>query len=217
MMGKSTVTMYKETSKDGNLVAVKRLSTYTYYLGSKGEKLLFFDFMTNGSLAAFLLSRGSDTPIDLPTRMSIAMGTVRGLSHLHNNVNINHGNLTGSNSLLDDNYKTKIADYDVSRLMTAATNSNVIATAGALGFRALELSKLKKASTNTNVYSLGVIMLELITRKWSEDTVNGADLPQWLASIVNDAARNAGDELLNTLKAGVALCGSLTSDEARGP
>ncbi|PKU62203.1 probably inactive leucine-rich repeat receptor-like protein kinase IMK2 [Dendrobium catenatum] len=242
IMGKSTYgTVYKATLEDGNLVAVKRLrekiaksqkefeaevnvlgkirhlnllALRAYYLGPKGEKLLVFDFMTNGSLAAFLHARGPDTPIDWPTRMSIAMGTARGLSHLHNNVNIIHGNLTSSNVLLDDNYNVKIADYGLSRLMTAAANSNVIATAGALGFRAPELSKLKKASTKTDVYSLGVIMLELLTGKSPGDAVNGADLPQWVASIVKeewtnevfdlelmkDAAGNAGDELLNTLK-----------------
>lgn len=142
--------------------------------------------------------------------MSIAMGTARGLSHLHNNINIIHGNLTSSNVLLDDNYNAKIADYGLSKLMTAAANSNVIATAGALGFRAPELSKLKKASTKTDVYSLGVIMLELLTGKSPGDAVNGADLPQWVASIVKeewtnevfdlelmkDAAGNAGNIMI---------------------
>ncbi|KAJ6303416.1 hypothetical protein OIU77_017317 [Salix suchowensis] len=60
--------------------------------------------------------------------------------------------------------------------MTAAANTNVIATAGTLGYRAPELAKLKSANTKTDVYSLGVIILELLTGK------------------------SPGDELLNTLK-----------------
>ncbi|KAK1312365.1 putative leucine-rich repeat receptor-like protein kinase IMK3 [Acorus calamus] len=245
-MGKSTYgTVYKATLEDGSQVAVKRLrekvakgqrefeaevgllgkirhpnllSLRAYYLGPKGEKLLVFDFMPRGSLAAFLHARGPDTPINWPTRMNIAMGTARGLLHLHTKENIIHGNLTSGNVLLDDGVNPKISDFGLSRLMTSAANSNVIATAGALGYRAPELSKLKKASAKTDVYSLGVIMLELLTGKSPGDAMEGgsgggAGLPQWVASIVKEEWTNevfdlelmrdapaTGDELLNTLK-----------------
>ncbi|XP_077214289.1 putative leucine-rich repeat receptor-like protein kinase IMK3 [Tasmannia lanceolata] len=241
IMGKSTYgTVYKATLEDGSQVAVKRLrekiaksqrefevevnalgkirhpnllALRAYYLGPKGEKLLVFDFMPKGSLASFLHARGPDTPIDWPTRMNIAMGTARGLAYLQTHENIIHGNLTSGNILLDDHGNTKIADFGLSRLMTTAANSNVIATAGALGYRAPELSKLKKASMKTDVYSLGVIILELLTGKSPGEAMNGVDLPQWVASIVKEEwtnevfdlelmrdASTTGDELLNTLK-----------------
>lgn len=152
-------------------------------------------------------------PVDWPTRMNIAMGTTRGLCYLHTQENIVHGNLTSGNILIDDQNNPKIADFGLSRLMTAAANSNVIATAGALGYRAPELSKLKKASAKTDVYSLGVIILELLTGKSPGEATNGVDLPQWVASIVKEEwtnevfdlelmrdASTTGDELLNTLK-----------------
>ncbi|KAL1307963.1 hypothetical protein HN51_049875 [Arachis hypogaea] len=241
IMGKSTYgTVYKATLEDGSQAAVKRLrekitksqrefesevavlgrirhpnllALRAYYMGPKGEKLLVFDYMPNGSLASFLHARGPETVIDWPTRMRIAQGMARGLFHLHSRENIIHGNLTSSNVLLDESTNAKIADYGLSRLMTAAANSNVIATAGALGYRAPELSKLKKANTKTDVYSLGVILLELLTGKPPGEAMNGVDLPQWVASIVKeewtnevfdvelmrDASTN-GDELLNTLK-----------------
>jgi len=146
--------------------------------------------------------------------MNIAMGTTRGLNYLHNQVNMIHGNLTSSNILLDESTNAKISDYGLYRLMTAAAHSSVIATAGALGYRAPELSKLKKANTKTDVYSLGVVILELLTGKSPGESMNGFDLPQWVASIVKeewtnevfdlelmrDAAGATGDELLNTLK-----------------
>ncbi|CAK9160620.1 unnamed protein product [Ilex paraguariensis] len=241
IMGKSTYgTVYKATLEDGSQVAVKRLrekitkgqkefeaevnvlgqirhpsllAMRAYYLGPKGEKLLVFDYMPRGSLATFLHARGPDTPIDWPTRMKIAQGMTRGLLYLHTHGNIIHGNLTSSNVLLDKHTNAKIADYGLSRLMTAAANSNVIATAGALGYRAPELSKLKKANTKTDVYSLGVIILELLTGKSPGEAMNGVDLPQWVASIVKEEWTNEvfdlelmrdatiiGDELLNTLK-----------------
>lgn len=97
--------------------------------------------------------------------MKIAKGIARGLLYLHHNLNIIHGNLTSSNVLLDEHTNAKISDFGISRLMTAAANSSVIAAAGALGYRAPELSKLKKATTKTDVYSFGVILLELLTGK----------------------------------------------------
>lgn len=158
-------------------------------------------------------ARGPDTPVDWPTRMKIAQGMTRGLFYLHTHENIIHGNLTSTNVLLDGHANAKIADFGLSRLMTAAANSNVIATAGALGYRAPELSKLKKANTKTDVYSLGVIILELLTGKSPGEALNGVDLPQWVASIVKEEwtnevfdlelmrdASTIGDELLNTLK-----------------
>lgn len=145
--------------------------------------------------------------------MRIAQGMARGLLYLHSHANIIHGNLTSSNVLLDENTNSKIADFGLSRLMTTAASSNVIATAGALGYRAPELSKLKKANTKTDVYSLGVILLELLTGKSPGEAMNGVDLPQWVASIVKEEwtnevfdvelmrdASTIGDELLNTLK-----------------
>nr|XP_051186147.1 probable leucine-rich repeat receptor-like protein kinase IMK3 isoform X3 [Lolium perenne] len=256
IMGKSTYgTVYKATLEDGSLVAVKRLrekitkghkefeaeaaalgkvrhhnllSLRAYYLGPKGEKLLVFDYMPKGSLSAFLHARAPNTPVDWATRMVIAKGTARGLTHLHDDMSIVHGNLTASNVLLDDDSSPKIADIGLSRLMTTAANSSVLAAAGALGYRAPELSKLKKAGTKTDVYSLGVIILELLTGKSPADTTNGMDLPQWVASIVKeewtsevfdlelmrDAATGPeGDELMDTLK--LALQCVETSPSAR--
>ncbi|KAF5795044.1 putative protein kinase RLK-Pelle-LRR-III family [Helianthus annuus] len=241
IMGKSTYgTVYKATLVDGIQVAVKRLreritknqkefrnevnslgkirhpnllAMRSYYLGPKGEKLLVFDYMPKGSLASFLHARGPNTPIDWPTRMRIMKGMTRGLVNLHTQQNIIHGNLTSNNVLLDDYLNPKIGDYGLSRLMTNAGNMNVVATAGALGYRAPELSKLKKASTKTDMYSLGVVMLELLTGKSPAEVDDGVALPQWVASIVKEEWTNEvfdlelmkdataiGDELLNTLK-----------------
>nr|BAH70326.1 receptor-like kinase [Glycine max]BAH70327.1 receptor-like kinase [Glycine max] len=241
IMGKSTYgTVYKAILEDGSQVAVKRLrekitkghrefesevsvlgkvrhpnvlALRAYYLGPKGEKLLVFDYMPKGGLASFLHGGGTETFIDWPTRMKIAQDMTRGLFCLHSLENIIHGNLTSSNVLLDENTNAKIADFGLSRLMSTAANSNVIATAGALGYRAPELSKLKKANTKTDIYSLGVILLELLTRKSPGVSMNGLDLPQWVASIVKEEwtnevfdadmmrdASTVGDELLNTLK-----------------
>ena len=58
------------------------------------------------------------------------------------------------NVLLDESAKAKIADYGLSRLMTAVANTNTIATTDTLGYLGPELSKLKKANTKRDIYSL---------------------------------------------------------------
>lgn len=141
-------------------------------------------------------------------------GMTRGLMHLHHVENLIHGNLTSTNVLLDEAGDAKISDYALSRLMMPAAGSTVVAAATALGYRAPELSKLKKANTKTDVYSLGVIFLELLTGKSPGEAMDGGgDLPQWVASIVKEEWTNEvfdvelmkeapaiADELLNALK-----------------
>ncbi|OWM67089.1 probably inactive leucine-rich repeat receptor-like protein kinase IMK2 [Punica granatum] len=240
IMGKSSYgTAYKATLEDGHQVAVKRLREKTtksqkefenevavlgrirhpnllalraYYLGPKREKLLVFDYMPKGSLASFLHARGPETSIDWPTRRRIAIGVARGLNHLHTQENMVHGNLTSSNVLLDEQVNAHIADYGLSRLMSGGA-ATMVATAGALGYAAPELSKTKKPTNKTDVYSLGVIVLELLTGKSPSEGTSGRDLPQWVASLVKEEwttevfdlelmrdATAIGDELLNTLK-----------------
>ncbi|KAH9614298.1 hypothetical protein KSS87_013361 [Heliosperma pusillum] len=246
IMGKSPYgTVYKATLEDGNQVAVKRLREKlaktpkefeievgvlgrirhpnllplrAYYLGPKGEKLLVFDYLTKGSLSSFLHARGPEITIDWPTRMKIALGITRGLNHLHNQENLVHGNLASSDVYLDEQNKPKVTDYGIHRLMTDTANTNVSATAGATGYRAPELPKTKKASTKSDIYSLGVILLELLTGKSPSEAIEGSDLPQWVASTVKEEWTNevfdlelmrdvstTGDEMLNTLKLALHL------------
>ncbi|KAJ0697748.1 putative protein kinase RLK-Pelle-LRR-III family [Helianthus annuus] len=102
----------------------------------------------------------------------------------------------------------------MSRLMHARVNSHHIATDKTLGYQAPEVSKLKEVDMKADVYSFGMIMLELLTRKSPEDPWNGLDLPQWVALIVKeektkevfdrdlmkDASAVGESELLDSLK-----------------
>ncbi|KAL3654813.1 hypothetical protein CASFOL_000599 [Castilleja foliolosa] len=184
-----------------------------YYVGPKGEKLLVYDYMPNGSLSSFLHARGPVTMIPWATRLSVAIGTTRGLCYLHDVENIVHGNITSSNILLDEETNPKIADVGIPLLMTDVANTDAVATAGTMGYRAPELTKMKNASVKTDVFSLGVVILELLTGKSPSEATDGLSLPQWVASIVREEWTNEvfdvelmrgvsdiGDELLNALK-----------------
>ncbi|KAJ0744633.1 putative protein kinase RLK-Pelle-LRR-III family [Helianthus annuus] len=208
LMGKSTYgNYYKAILEDGDEVAVMRMGgelaknqrevkdelnflgeirhenllTIRAYYMSSDETLFVYDYMPKGSLAAFLHDR-KRTPVDWSTRMKIAKGVAKGLLSLHTHHNIIHGNLTSSNVLLDNNINPKISDFGFSELITIAPNSNVSATAGVLGYQAPELSKLPKADTKTDIYSLGVIMLELLTGK----SPGEVELPKWVQMTVRE-------------------------------
>ncbi|PPS02322.1 hypothetical protein GOBAR_AA18336 [Gossypium barbadense] len=207
IMGKSTYgTVYKATLEDGSQVAVKRLrekimktprefenevtalgkirhpnllALRAYYLGPKGEKLLVFDYMPKGSLSTFLHARGPEMPIAWPTRMRIVKGITRGLLHLHTRENIIHGNLTSSNVLLDDDTQAKITDFGLSRLMTAAANANIVATAG------------KSPGEGMNGMDLPQWVASIVKEEWTNEVFD--------LELMKDAS-SISDELLNTLK-----------------
>lgn len=158
-----------------------------------------------------LAARGPETSIDWLTRMRIAIGVARGLNHLHTQENMVHGNLSSSNVLLDEQANARIADYGLSRLMTSSATT-VVAIAGTVGYTAPELAKTKKPTNKTDVYSLGVVMLELLTRKSPSEGTHSEDLTQWVVSIVKEWTNEVfdpelikdtttiSDDLLNTLK-----------------
>ncbi|CAK9221577.1 unnamed protein product [Sphagnum jensenii] len=240
VLGKSSYgTVYKATLENGKHIAVKRLregivkpqrefesevktlgrirhpnllALRAYYWGPKDEKLLVFDFVEGGTLAAFLhgkkVSRGPEKALNWRTRVRIAAGTARGLLQLHVVEHMIHGNLTASNILVDNVDSTasaaatassssssssvicpKISEYGISRLMTPAAVSNVIATAGSSGYHAPELTKSKKPTTKSDVYSFGILLLELLTGKAPADvsaTEGALDLPDYVAGIVKE-------------------------------
>ena len=136
--------------------------------------------------------------------MNIAVGAARGLAHLHDREATIHGNLTSSNILIDGHLNPKISDFALFRLMTQAANSTAIAAAGALGYTAPELTKLRRATPKSDEYSFGIVLLELLTGKAPSEAITpsygygsshttssdadapgGAmDLPEWVASVL---------------------------------
>nr|CDM84908.1 unnamed protein product [Triticum aestivum] len=167
IMGKSTYdTVYKATLEDGSLLAVKRLREKI----TKGQKEFEAEAAALGkvrhpnllSLRAYNLGPKGEKllVIDYIPKGSLS-------AFLHNEIasfKIVHP------LKLDPALCPKITDISLSCLMTAAVNSSVLAAASALGYRAPELSKLKKASGKTNVFSLGIIILELLTGKSPANT-----------------------------------------------
>ena len=87
------------------------------------------------------------------------------MDHLHTGLQkpVIHGNLKSKNILLDRNYQPYISDFGQYLLLNPNAAQEMVESCGAEGYRAPELIKMKDVSQETDIYSLGVILLELLT------------------------------------------------------
>lgn len=214
VLGKGSVgTAYKAVLEDGTTVVVKRLKDVAVgrkefeqhmaslgklrhrhlvplraYYYSKDEKLVLFEYMTLGSLSALLHgNKGSSrTSLDWDTRVKIATGAAKGIAFLHEQgggSRFTHGNIKSSNVLLTRNYDTSVSDFGLAPLFGTSPAASRI-----LGYRAPEVLETRRISSKADVYSYGVLLLELLTGKAPTQTANeeGIDLPRWVQSVVRE-------------------------------
>ncbi|KAL5209093.1 hypothetical protein ABZP36_004716 [Zizania latifolia] len=203
-------TTYKAVLESGATVAVKRLKDVTLsepefrdrianigelqhefivplraYYYSRDEKLIVYDFMPMGSLSALLHgNRGSGrTPLTWETRSSIALAAARGVEYIHStSSSASHGNIKSSNVLLTKSYQARVSDNGLAALVGPSS-----ALSRATGYRAPEVTDPRRVSQKADVYSFGVLLLELLTGKApSQAALNdeGVDLPRWVQSVV---------------------------------
>ncbi|KAG0485558.1 hypothetical protein HPP92_009637 [Vanilla planifolia] len=213
VLGKGTFgTAYKAVLEVGTVVAVKRLRDVnlpedefrekieavgymnhenlvplTAYYYSKDEKLLVYDYMPMGSLSALLHgNRGSGrTPLNWETRTSIAVSAARGIEYIHSlSPTASHGNIKSSNILLTRSYEARVSDHGLYTLVSATAAPSRVA-----GYRAPEVTDIRKVSHKADVYSFGVLLLELLTGKAPAQALlneDGVDLPRWVQSVVRE-------------------------------
>lgn len=166
------------------------VSLLAYYAGPKGEKLLVYNYLSRGSLADLLYNRNHvKLPFGWARRHKIALGAARGLAHLHHGLHsrVVHGNLKSKNIIVDESYEGHLADYGLGRLMNTAAQNEMINAATSQGYRAPELFKIIKANTKTDVYSFGIVLLEILTgkRPWeNEGAEKAVDLPTMVKAAV---------------------------------
>lgn len=213
VLGKGSVgTSYKAILEEGTTVVVKRLKDVAVtkrefevhmeeigkiehknllnvraYYYSKDEKLLVYDYLANGSLSAMLHgSRGSGrSPLDWDNRIRIALSAARGMSHLQTTSSTIHGNIKSSNILLQsDPDSAVLSDFSLYPLFSNATPPNRVA-----GYCAPEVMQTHKPTFKSDIYSFGVVLLELLTGKSPNQATlgdEGIDLPRWVQSVVRE-------------------------------
>ncbi|XP_073264975.1 leucine-rich repeat receptor protein kinase HPCA1 isoform X1 [Populus alba] len=131
----------------------------------RGEQMLIYEFVRNGSLRDSL-SGSSGIWLDWRRRLKVALGAARGLAYLHELVNprIIHRDVKSANILLDECLNAKVADFGLSKPMD---NSELILAStqvkGTMGYIDPEYQKTLLLTEKSDVYGFGVVLLELVS------------------------------------------------------
>ncbi|EEC75551.1 hypothetical protein OsI_12200 [Oryza sativa Indica Group] len=129
------------------------------------ERLLCYEYMANGSLDKLVYDQSH--VLEWHDRYAIIKGICQGLCYLHEeleNKPIIHLDLKPSNILLDDNLLPKIADFGLSRLFgEEQTRTCTTMVTGSIGYMAPEYCHKGEISTKSDIYSLGILILEIVT------------------------------------------------------
>ncbi|KAL3527832.1 hypothetical protein ACH5RR_012488 [Cinchona calisaya] len=179
----------KEVRKIGSIRHPSVVPLRAYYWGPREqERLVLADYVQGDSLALHLYETTPRRypPLSFGQRLKVAVDVARCLMYLHDR-GLPHGNLKPTNVLLEgSNYSARLTDYCLHRLMTPAGIAEQILNLGALGYRAPELASATKPmpSFKADVYALGVILMELLTRRSAGDIISGlsgaVDLTDWV-------------------------------------
>ncbi|CAK9873690.1 unnamed protein product [Sphagnum jensenii] len=214
-------TVYKAILPDGKTVAIKKLGAARTqgnreflaemetlgkvkhrnlvpllgYCSFGEEKLLVYEYMVNGSLDLWLRNRADAVEVlDWNKRFKIAMGSARGLNFLHHGFipHIIHRDVKTSNILLDADFEPRVADFGLARLISAYETHVSTDIAGTFGYIPPEYGQSWRSTTRGDVYSYGVILLELLTGKEPTGVefkeMEGGNLVGWVRQMIKQGA-----------------------------
>uniref|UniRef100_A0A5B6ZQ21 non-specific serine/threonine protein kinase n=1 Tax=Davidia involucrata TaxID=16924 RepID=A0A5B6ZQ21_DAVIN len=185
--------VYRGTLPSGQLVAVKRAQQGSMQGGlefkteiellsrvhhknvvslvgfcfKQAEQMLIYEYIPNGTLKESLSGR-SGIRLDWMRRLRVALGAARGLQYLHDLANppIIHRDIKSNNILLDERLNAKVADFGLSKPMGDTGRSHVTTQVkGTMGYLDPEYYMTQQLTEKSDVYSYGVLLLELITAR----------------------------------------------------
>ncbi|XP_035547506.1 G-type lectin S-receptor-like serine/threonine-protein kinase At1g11410 [Juglans regia] len=132
------------------------------------EKILIYEYMSNKSLNFFIFDPTRSSSLNWSKRFEIIIGVARGILYLHHDsrLRIIHRDLKTSNILLDDEMNPKISDFGVARIfMGDQIQDRTNRVVGTFGYMSPEYAVFGKFSTKSDVFSFGVILLEIVSGK----------------------------------------------------
>ncbi|XP_026390984.1 L-type lectin-domain containing receptor kinase IX.1-like [Papaver somniferum] len=166
-----------------------------------GEFVLVYELMPNGSLDALMF--GLRTPLMWAVRYKIALGLASALLYLHEEGEqcVVHRDIKSSNIMLDSYFNAKLGDFGLARLMDNELGLQSTGLAGTLGYLAPEYISTGKASKESDVFSFGVVALEIACGRKSMDYIEevaDVGLVEWVWDLYGrDAVLAAIDHKLN--------------------
>ncbi|KAK4775536.1 hypothetical protein SAY87_023497 [Trapa incisa] len=130
------------------------------------RRCLVYELVHNGSVESHLHGADKNTrPLDWDARMKIALGAARGLAYLHEDSNprVIHRDFKASNVLLEDDFTPKVSDFGLAREATEGSQHISTRVMGTFGYVAPEYAMTGHLLVKSDVYSYGVVLLELLT------------------------------------------------------
>uniref|UniRef100_A0A1J3FCU2 Putative inactive receptor kinase n=1 Tax=Noccaea caerulescens TaxID=107243 RepID=A0A1J3FCU2_NOCCA len=197
------------------------------YFQAKEERLLIYDYLPNGSLSSLVHGTKSSRakPLHWTSCLKIAEDVAQGLSYIHQAWQLVHGNLKSSNVLLGPDFEACIADYCLVALATnppLTSNDGGQEDADAAAYKAPEVrhKSLSCQSVKADVYSFGILLLELLTGKQpSKLPVLPLDeMMEWVRRVREEGEKNGNwreDRDKFGMLTEVAVACSLVSPEQR--
>ncbi|XP_061984996.1 proline-rich receptor-like protein kinase PERK9 [Populus nigra] len=178
----------------------RHLVSLVGYCISETRRLLVYDYVPNNTLHFHLHEVGRPA-LDWATRVKIAAGAARGLAYLHEDCHprIIHRDIKSSNILLDINFEAKVSDFGLAKLALDTNTHVTTRVMGTFGYMAPEYASSGKLTDKSDVFSYGVVLLELITGRKPVDAsqpVGEESLVEWARPLLNHALENEEFESL---------------------
>nr|VDC80847.1 unnamed protein product [Brassica rapa] len=149
------------------------------------HRLLVYEFMKNGSLDNFLFAAESGRLLNWQYRFSIALGTAKAILYLHEECSncIVHCDIKPENILLDENFNAKVSDFGLAKLIPSDKRYwNMSCVRGTRGYLAPEWVANLPITSNSDVYSYGMVLLEVVSGRRNfeiSDETNHRKFSDW--------------------------------------
>ncbi|CAH8377928.1 unnamed protein product [Eruca vesicaria subsp. sativa] len=146
------------------------------------HRLLVYEYLPNGSLERWIFRRrDGDLLLNWDARFNIAVGTAKGLAYLHEDCDarIIHCDIKPENILLDDDFNAKVSDFGLAKLMTREQSHVFTTLRGTRGYMAPEWITTYAISEKSDVYSYGMVLVELIRRRKNQECLASSNFPAY--------------------------------------